>query len=589
MDTQRYRERLVTLLATDGFAPEPRGERPDPLAALVRGDGDEWYFSDVDYTDRSTASWEVLAHTRRLCEALRFDGLERFRLDAERRCRVLGALSFFLRRHFHNDNWWYNEIGLPLDVSALTLLLEEYMSEDDRREALALIAQGGYEAERARFDKWSGANMLWIATVGLRLAVLTGDEVAFAALAERIRREFATDGAEGIRDDGSFFQHGPRLYTGGYGRSFVEQSASLFYLLDGTDYDLPPAAKEAYMDLLLEGVRGTSLAGVPDWHSVGREMVRPGGLSSASTVRALRVLARVGGLPRREEAEQFLRDIGSGADSENKTRYFPRTATLTAKADGRYIGVRCLAPGLMGAEQCNGEGVLCHHMTYGCNTCLMTSGREYVGMAGVYDYARIPGTTAVWEDDASLCAKSPKNDVWRGAWYGGAAEDGCGVICQEQIHDGLTLKAAFFTVGDTLVALGCDLAGEVEGAVTTVDQKIVDLPIGGPVRGERLMIGGVTYRGLDSTTLSASVEERRGSLSRNSVQLAPTDERRRVLTVTVAEAGAPYAYAVSLGDVLPITVESNTPARMAIVAGGRRLSVTTDENGRAVCRVERVG
>ena len=90
-------------------------------------------------------------------------------------------------------------------------------------------------------EKWTGANLIWGASNTIKHAILIEDGALLCQAVERAAKELeiARDGQEGIPPDGSFYQHGPRLYSGGYGRSFADEISQMTYCLQQTPYQFP--------------------------------------------------------------------------------------------------------------------------------------------------------------------------------------------------------------------------------------------------------------------------------------------------------------------------------------------------------------
>lgn len=567
-----------------------RGAR---VETLIPGDlSGTLMWADIDYgyagSDRSR--WRPAEHFYRLSEVLYYEGRERLATDAAYREKIVMALRFWILHDFRNDNWWHNDIGMPIHMADLALMTEEYLPSDVRDGLIALAARGSAKT-RSDVEKWTGANLIWGMQTTVKHALLTHDAALLVRAAGRVAQEMSV-GAEGIRADGAFCQHGNRWYSGGYGVSFTFDMAQLVYLFSGSELAFPTERVEVLLLHVLDGQRRMGYRGYLDYNSVGREISRPGALKKRELAFGVSLLARTEGIPRREELCRFRDELTRGiADtSADGTVFYPSISFLSHRACGRYIGVRGLTAGQLDAEVCNSEGVLCVNMSYGSRVCMMAQGDEYYDINPVWDYARVPGTTAREESDARLSARtrwserSLPNDR-----TGSAVGTGCGVLHEVAEHDGITAYTAFFVFDGCLAALGAGIRDVREGEklplAVTVDQAWTrdatpdgDYAPAGRLSPEGMVLpdgegavpsnGAFSYCNLDDTTrLVTRHGIRRGSWHRNSLERpdAPVQGDVFLVTVPVERQDATYAYSVvPRGGDARVRVLSNTPACQAV-------------------------
>ena len=94
---------------------------------LVRENG-YVFFSDIDYAGQNPAIWDALDHLRRIQAKLIRHGNAAFD-DAALMEDIYSALRFWLDRDFQNPNWWYNDIGMPISVTTIALLLHPVLDK----------------------------------------------------------------------------------------------------------------------------------------------------------------------------------------------------------------------------------------------------------------------------------------------------------------------------------------------------------------------------------------------------------------------------------------------------------------------------
>ncbi|MBE6560749.1 MAG: hypothetical protein E7662_06460 [Ruminococcaceae bacterium] len=548
--------------------------------SLIPAEDGTLYWEDVLYDDQDRAGWKTMFHLYRIKTILLANGRDRLTADAAYARRMTDALRHWTQRSFINPNWWFNDIGAPRELSDITLMMMPVLDAESLAGAADWVTHGSLITHPERSERWTGANLIWGVINTVKHALITDDENALRTAVERGAREICIGEKEGIQTDGSFFQHGPRLYSGGYGRSFAADIANLSYFLQGTKFQLSPENLDIYITHILDGLYHMSHGGSLDYACIGRELSRPDAVRMGSLMNTLRMILANGDMPRRDEVQVYL-DASLGGDRPDSVKYFPIPAFLTWHCGGIYVGAKFLTNKIWGAEICNNEGELCYNMTYGTHTCVMHTGGEYVNIMSVWDYARIPGTTSRTETDEEILAHRDwtKNPLPNGH-SGGMQKGKRAVIYELAQHDGVEATVSDFAFEDGYVRLGAGIRvtdGREEALVTTVDQCVVQGEIHA---GSRSVIhGGVRYTALGDTEMETAYGVRTGSWSRGSLTLPYEEVKKNVLTVTVSHpcgGESTYAYMISPACKAAPAVEilANTPALQAIrLADGSVMAV----------------
>lgn len=519
-----------------------------------------WYWPDIDYADQTRSSWRTADHLDRIGIILRGFGRLHFLNDPTYAERMIGALAYWLHHDFRNPNWWHNTIGAPQQIADITLMMRTQLSTEQLSRAAELISHGSMATNPDIEGRWTGANLIWGASNTLRHALLIEDEALLGRAMARAAEEIRTDAPEGIQSDGSFFQHGPRLYSGGYGRSFANSIAWLAYLTQGTEYQFSFEKLEVLLFHILDGLRHMTQCGSLDWACIGREMVRPGAIRAGILKTAVERLLHTKEMPRKEELQLYLNEL-NGTTGPDATKYFSDAMLLCHHFDGIYVGGRFLNDHIWDAEYCNSEGVLCGNMAYGTHTTIMRNGTEYLDLAPVWDYARIPGTTSRTETDAQLLARpdwlskpSPNN-------HADGQQDGRrAAVYQHVQHNGVDVMVADFAFENGYVRLGADIhltEAPVEALTTTVDQCVLQGPV--TVGSHSVVHNGIRYTALSDTRFEVLCHVQHGSWQRNALNFPDSSEVvREVLTVTIphkiTKPGA-YAYMITSAEHLAPKVE----------------------------------
>ena len=528
--------------------------------ALVATDTREgWYWSDIDYKNPLKSFWPAAKHYERMQLILNCFGKSRLLCDGEYAEKMTGALRYWLSNDFKNPNWWHDQIGTPQGIGDIAIRMRSVLDKETLAEVADLISRGSMAKNKAIADEWTGANFMWGALNTIRHALLTEDDALMRAVVERIAKEISVDMPEGIQSDFSFFQHGPRLYSGGYGRSFTHKMSIIIFLLNGTKYQLPTEKTELFLSFVLEGLRPMTKCSALDWACVGREIARIDAIDLGIIKDALELLSKAPSLPRKQEIEEFL-ESANGGSQLNTTKYFDKAFMLCHHFDGIYVGAKLLNDKIFGAEICNGEAELCYNMSYGTHTCIMRNGKEYFNVNSVWDYSRVPGTTAFVETDEQLLehkdwAKLPlPNDHFGGRQNGRRA-----AIYELAEHDGIKMQVADFAFEDGFVCLGAEVEIRAHQGVeltTTVDQCILQGEV--VAKDGSVIHNGIRYTALQDTRIEHTAEAKSGSWRRNNIALSEEIVRKDILTLSIdhpADRKCKYAYMISSADTPTPSVE----------------------------------
>ena len=558
---------------------------------LVRENG-YVFFSDIDYAGQSPAIWDALDHLRRMQTKLMKHGEDSL-TDPALMEDMRGALRFWLDNDFKNPNWWFNQIGMVSNLAAVVIVLSEHLPTELIDRAAELIRRGSVAGAPAILD-WTGANLSWGIRNTIYHALIIGDEDLLRTAVDRLSREICIPEHphdEGIKPDMSFYQHGQILYSCGYGRSFTYETAHLIAMLSDTPFAIPDEKIALFEDFVLDGQRYMMRGASVDYQTVGREIARPGALSSSAFSQAVAYLENTAECRRKEELAAFRISLLGGEDTFRATKYFPNSYFLVHKTPDFHISVKGYHTIYKGTEWGLAENRLGYNLNYGGVMTVMATGDEYLELNPLTDYAKIPGTTAPAWDDAVLWDRSVGD--WRSESgtnddCGGAAESGYGVLHFRLEHDGIAGYKAYFAYPGGMICLGCALTGP-EPLYTTVDQafcpgELFDTrPI---LRGESVVNGGMRYHNLSDAPMTAEAKVVRGAWSRNSPAQSQDEVTGNVFLCTIDHtAHDSYAYAITArdGNTDDIIALVNTPAEQRVTfADGTSLAVLRDANG---CRI----
>ena len=242
-----------------------------------------------------------------------------------------------------------------------------------------------------------------------------------------------------------------------------------------------------------------------------------------------------------------------GGTQPTLTKYFDQAFMLCHHFNGIYVGAKFLNDRIWGAEICNREGELCYNLSYGTQTCIMKNGGEYFNINPIWDYSRIPGTTALIETDKQLLARKDWTKCpLPNQCFGGKQQGSRAVIYELAEHDGIKMLVADFAFEDGFVCLGVETERQgVERTefVSTVDQCLVQGDT--IVESDSILHNGIRYTALQDTYIKSAIETKQGSWRRNNAALSEETVSAEVLTLSIEHSGksqCEYAYMISSAD-----------------------------------------
>ena len=571
-------ERLV-----DKLWATPNKDKANTYEKLLVESENGRYFSDVDYEDQSVTVWKTLDHLKKLQELISYYGEERLENDATARGIALSVLDFWLAKDFQNPNNYIRMISVPSQLVYCANMLKPYLSESQLERINTIVGRGSLKGTSdpsvsygvvQYAEDHTGANLLSLMEITVYHALLLDDyDLALAAVARTAGEiSIVKRGAEGMQADGSFFQHGALLCSGGsYGSVYARGVANFIVYMHGTLFSLPEENIELFIDHLLDGQRYFHRGNGANYFSIGRAAVTSIGGKEIKV--AVDTLLKLDDLYRLDEIVEYEKSFSDPTKSFDSTKYFPHSYTMVNSSPEAYIAFRGAHAGFILTEAFNTQNVLGYNLSYGANTCYLYSGDEYRNIGAVMDYSMFPGTTTYMESDEQLYARytSDYNKTWGRETYKGEhcdgllnEEKGIGAMYMELINDGITGKLSFITYDNALIALGAglDLSKTSESEIrTTVDQteynnaSIGSAPLkvgSGAVTVDKKDVvynGAFAYYNLGNTDFTVEAKSMTNNIARTYHGSGrDTDVTRDVLQLYISYGNklenASYAYAV---------------------------------------------
>jgi len=247
------------------------------LAASLNATG---FWPDINYDDpHDRADWDTVNHASRvvaMTQALTAPGSPAFEDAALSRATHL-ALDVWLAHNWQNDNWWYQWIGVPLDLSGVYVMLGANRTTPAERAGLEAIS---YQAAYWLNPWGGGANLVWMLQVEIYRGAASGNasavDAAFAAMWANVVVGSVAANWEGIVSDQAYLFHGHQLLSSAYGLVWLQDVLDFWVVAAGTRFAMPPAREAVVARFIAEGDASVTFGSGWDFGTQGRGIDRPG-------------------------------------------------------------------------------------------------------------------------------------------------------------------------------------------------------------------------------------------------------------------------------------------------------------------------
>lgn len=457
---------------------------------------------------------------------------------------------------------------MPNCLGDIGVLMKNDLSRKQLKKLARLVGRGSFTVD-VTLNAYTGANAIDLSMSTIKFGALTGNRAAIKKAARTIAGELKYSKAEGLKEDGTFFQHGNRLYMGGYGAEFISGLTQLITMLSGTDYILSAEQLKPLADFILDGMRYMSFGSTLDPTTMGRSVSRLNTQPLKGIVRPLSMLAQTDEMPRKDEIAEYISSINSDKKNDYGLHYYDVAKFIVINNSDFYFSFRGGDNEMLYSEIINDENILSYNSAVPGVTTIMHTGNEYYNISPVYDYSFIPGTTAVYETDDELKAHSDNTYRTLSGTYSDAVADGAAISAIKTSHDGIDMTITCFAVDNAAVILGAGIKNSKGKAMnTTIDQSYYTGSF--TQDGNTVIHNGIKYNILSGGTVHADAVHRTGTWNRNNVTLPSLSAEADLFTLYLENNGS-YAYSV---------MSENTDADFTVIENNESLQTVRLPDGR---------
>lgn len=173
------------------------------------------------------------------------------------------------RADFQNSNWWWSWIGTPRAVAKALLLLPAAAAVELLPGCDSIMIRSNFSHPG---NPNEATNLVWMAGTRALVGSLTGNASEITEAFGRLESTAAIDAfGEGLQPDGSYWQHGPQLYSGwGYGAIWTGQMLFFGNMAAGTRWEFSADVVAGLGKMIVDGQRWMTAGPNFDYSTCGR-------------------------------------------------------------------------------------------------------------------------------------------------------------------------------------------------------------------------------------------------------------------------------------------------------------------------------
>jgi chondroitin AC lyase len=424
-------------------------------------------WSDINYANMAQTNWTPLTHLQRL-EAMAEDyssSSSTLYHNATLGADISNAYNYWISVDPQSTNWFDNDIATPQNLGQTMVLVSNSILSPSQ------ISLGQNILARAKGDipSQTGQNVVDEAIAGIYSAIVSGSNSdmssAFGSIGGTITVISAHSNGNGIQADHSYEFHGPQLYMGGYGTSYINDTLNWAAIGAGTQYDqnsITTNQLHLLVDYLLDGTQWFIRGKTMDLTADGRQVTFSSFVGAGDGFVTAINNALALGTYRQSELQAFLArqqaTISSGQASTTANvlsgnRDFFDSEAMVQQRAGYYASVKVTSTRTSQPEQGNSQGLKNLYLGDGVNQ-IMVTGNEYLGIQPSWNWRRLPGTTV--EQDSRSLTPPGTFGATKGttAYAGGVSDETYGAEAFAYNRFDVAAQKSWFFFNNEEVALG---------------------------------------------------------------------------------------------------------------------------------------
>lgn len=259
-------------------------------------------------------------------------------------------------------NWWDWEIGSPLQLTDICVLIYDSLTATQRANYMAAVER------QTPTPDMTQANKVWKArVVGVRGCVVKSS-AKLALARDSFSSEFPyVSAGDGFYTDGSFVQHDYHAYTTGYGASLLSTMVPMLSWFSGSTWEVTDPALSNIYQWVYQSYEPVIYRGASFDMVRGREISRSGSSAQSTGHNVMDSILRIAEFAPAADAARMKRMI----------KYWAQTDTVRSFVANRPLPTLALAKQLMADPAVAPRGELVGHYTFAAMDRVVHLGKGY--------------------------------------------------------------------------------------------------------------------------------------------------------------------------------------------------------------------
>ncbi len=439
------------------------------------------YWPDVDYTSQDIVNWSTETHMYRITtmlQAITANG-STIKNDPKIMADVHCALNVWLTNDWQNPNWWFNEIGIPLQATSQLMMLGDNATSAEIGKIVEISFRATWWIHRPTNV---GANLVWMLQIQLYRSLatnnITGIQQGFSRMWQDVGLSVIV--GEGLQPDWTYHFHAYQLMSGAsYGIIWINNILLFFQCSRNTTYQPDDQTLLTIDNFLLKGDAWMIIGNQWDWLVVGREMSSPGnGFTHGLETSWIRTVAE---LTKTNATRIELINFANRLDNLPNTpllignkHFFASDYQVHRRANWIFT-IKMQSIRTHPAECLNGQNLKDEHGGQGVLNLYRAGVNDYAELFAIIDWQAINGITVEHDIPLEQC-QGGVFPVKTLPFVGGVSDGQYGVAMMDTASHNLTVQRSWHFYDDAVIALATNLTVNTSTtAWTTLASRLLSI------------------------------------------------------------------------------------------------------------------
>ena len=440
------------------------------------------YWPDINYTNGTGPSFGVEIHMFRISNMLRAFTVNGSSLKGDPKilAQVHCALGIWFEYDWRNPNWWFNQIGIPLEAGMQLLMLGNNATPTELANLQNITFRACWWIPNPFYV---GANLLWMIQIQIYRSLATrnttGLEQAFSRMWEDV--SMANSSNEGVQYDWAYHFHTRQLMSGSYGMIWVNNALLFTQCSANTRYQPNDQVATLLANYLTKGDAWMIMTNVWSWDVYGRFGTDPGQTFQhgfeTDWIRSLAQVVKDADLKIGLTNFADRLDLKPGTPQPLGNRdYFASNYQVHRRPN--WSAAIKIQTGRMYPSECLlGQNLKHEHTGQGVLNIYRQGYNDYIGGFAVLDWQAINGITVEHDIPLVMCADAVYYYHNSRPFGGGVSDGQYGMAVMDTLSNNLTAQRSWHFYDDAIIALATNLSVNVSATPwTTLASRVI--PIG---------------------------------------------------------------------------------------------------------------